>query len=171
MLVALAIALMLVTVSACSSQRPPSGHEDSAGVATTAGRPSLCSSATSRDLVARFLRADRADAKAVVELFIAPEPAFEWFSTRDRIQPEAMNRSSLSSYLAEREERNVHQSLEEFTFNGVDGGHGNFAFVIRESTLTESVRYPGKGAVDCTSGKLIVWSEGSPDAGEPAAPS
>jgi hypothetical protein len=98
--------------------------------------------------------------KAVVDVYVAPEPAFQWFSTR--IEPDAMDRSSLSGYLEKRREQDLQQHVAEFTFNGVDGGHANFGFVIRESSPGGTLRYPGKGAIDCTTGKLIVWSEGSP---------
>lgn len=95
--------------------------------------------------------------------FIAGEPEFQWFSTRERTGMEvAADRSSLARYLEERRQRQVKQHLDEFQFNGVDGEHANFGFVITEGAGEANVTYPGKGAIHCSSGRIIVWSEGAP---------
>lgn len=72
------------------------------------------------------------------------------------------DRSTLARYLDERRQRQISQRLDEFQFNGIDGGHANFGFVITEAAGEVNVTYPGKGAIHCSSGKIIVWSEGAP---------
>lgn len=159
-----AIAAVL-TMAGCSDGRDQSRLAGPSGVVRdgeTDERESACTSDGARLVVERFLGADHADAEAVVDAYIAPESAFQWFSTRERIAPDALDRSSLSGYLSDRHRRQVQQDLEDFTFNGVDGGHGNFGFTLRESSPDAVLHYPGKGAVDCVSGKLMVWSEGAP---------
>ena len=114
--------------------------------------------APAEPLVRRFIAApgDAADD------LIAPEPAFEWYSARDRVGDAASDRSSLATYLAGRRQQAT-QRLVEFQDNGVDGAHRNFSFVIDETARdTTTVRFPGKGASIC-SGLIVVRSEGASD--------
>jgi len=114
-------------------------------------------------VISRFLGSEETDGDALVAAFVAPEPEFEWFSTRDRLGMEvAADRRSLAQYLTDRRRHGVRQHLTEFDFNGIDGEHANFSFVLDEGVGETILTYWGKGAVHCESGKIIVWSEGTP---------
>lgn len=154
-------ALVVAVGGTCSSTEEQEAPVTATSAVDGAGG-AACTTPGTRYLVERFLGDETTDAEKVVATYIAPEPLFQWFSTRERIGKEAANRSSLAGYFEERRRRGVRQRLETLTVSEVDAGHANFTFVITESTEAGSVVYPGKGATDCQSGKFIVWSEGSP---------
>lgn len=124
--------------------------------------PDACTDDGARQLVEAFLASDR-EPDDTVASFVAPEPRFEWFSTRERSGMDvAADRSTLAAYIMDRRTRGVTQRLDELTFNGIDDGHANISFVIGESTSETTVTYPGKAAIDCGTEKLMLWSEGAP---------
>jgi hypothetical protein len=114
-----------------------------------------CTSSGTRALITEFLAAPTLR-------LIAPSGVFKWFSTRERIDPSASDRSTLQAYLTDRAKRGVTQRLQEFHFNGVQAGHANFDFTLEESATGNTINYPGKGAVHCATGTIMVWSEGGP---------
>lgn len=155
MLIALAVGVAGCDRAESQKAATPPDH----GAAKAA---SACTSAGARDLISRFL-ADHSNSGDLVEVFIAPEPDFEWFSTRDRVGMElAGDRPSLAPYLAERRRQGVEQHLAEFQFNGIDGDHANVSFTLAEGAGEDAVEYSGKAAIHCSTGKFIVWSEGTP---------
>lgn len=157
------LGVSLVAVAAtCSGSEKNGPSPVTATHAVDGAQGSACTKAGARDLVERFLADETSDVGQLVATFIAPEPLFQWFSTRDRLGPQSTGRSSLAAYLEERRRRGVRQRLETFNFSGTEVGHTNFTFVIAESSGAGRVVYPGKGAIDCRSGRFIVWSEGSP---------
>lgn len=154
----------LLSLMACDRGTAPVSPMSSSTVEPT--RTDACTSTGSRQLVEEFL--DRAesgeDARLLVKTFIAEEPEFQWFSTRERIgMATAEDRSSLAQYLEDRRRRGVAQEIERFSFNAFDEdrGIGHFDFTIVETSDGETeLRYPGKGALACDVAKIIVWSEG-----------
>lgn len=127
------------------------------------GERAACGPSRAREDLERFLRSSSMDGDSIVATFIAPEPGFQWFSTRNRLGMEvATDRSSLGRYFDERRARHVRQQLDSFRFNGVDAGHANLSFAITETSASGQLTYPGKGAIECASGKIVVWSEGAP---------
>ena len=115
--------------------------------------------------------ASERSADEVVATFIAAEPRFEWFSTRERIGTDvATERGTLAAYLDDRKRRGIVQRLEELTFNGIDGDHANVSFAIIETAGEATVTYPGKAAIDCETEKIMVWSEGGPSSASATNP-
>ena len=127
-------------------------------------------------LVVQFFEAFNAGNVATrVDEFIAPASSFGWFSVQgigERLNNDAYDRESLGDYLQRRSEtgeklrliamdteyeqaRNVTHIAYNVERNAPDQRNGAAVVV-------------GKGAIDCESGKIMVWSMGTSDGGPQA---
>ena len=106
---------------------------------------------------------DEASPERAVQEYIAPEPDFQWFSGEGRIGPDAHDRDTLTEFLNNRYAGHAGYELEHFQHNGVEPERNiaNFEFRIQHSQGDTTSTFPGKGAVDCDSGRIVVWSEGA----------
>lgn len=155
-LVAAALLLAPLLATACSApgmDRPPV-------VETLASSPppamsAICSDPAQiekrvRDVVDAYNAGDvsRGDS------FFAPEGKFQWYSENGlREGAAARDRSTLMQYLSKR-----HLEGDEFSVARVEpGSAGNFGFFINRGAKTEIL---SKGALDCATGLVIVWSLG-----------
>ena len=124
----------------------------------------VCSFETVWSTVQSFLAGYNSGETNLTARFIVEPDRFQWYSEPpDRLDSAAFDRSTLDSYLATRHEDGHHLEVSEFRFNGyrpIDRT-GHFGFVVLQDA---KVQVDGKGAVDCVSGKIMVWSLG-PDPG------
>jgi hypothetical protein len=160
------IAVMLV-LSACSDGRsqgstPPSTEAELVTPSGAAHPDDTCSPEAVRSTVAAFLQEAQASPDEAVERYIAPDPLFEWFSTEDRLDSDARDRGTLAEFLDARYAEAGASDLEHFQHNGRSRGVAHFEFRIRRSEGDTSTVFPGKGALDCGTGTIVVWSEGTP---------
>lgn len=146
------VVALVAVVGACSAELP----------SATAGAPDPCASvARLQVVVVAFLTDYNAGRTGLADRFFAPEPAFEWYSERTLRQGSAaFERSTLESYLQQRRADGDMLTLVTLEMNFVRDGVGNFGSVFKRG----SVEIQSKGAIDCRSGKFIVWSLG-PDPG------
>ncbi len=77
-----------------------------------------------------------------------------------RLNQDAYTRSTLEDYLLKRHADGDRLTLSKLQVNGARYGIGNFGFALRRG----SAELESKGAIDCATGKFIVWSIG-PEAG------
>ena len=97
---------------------------------------------------------------SLADRFFAPEDRFQWFyDAVTRHGEEAQDRSSLDSYLAQQHTSGDSLQLMNFSFNGYrsEDNTGHFEMVLSRSELV----LEGKGAIDCDSGKIMVWVVGA----------
>jgi hypothetical protein len=123
-------------------------------------------------LVADFLSAQQRKSLRLGR-YVAHRPTFQWYSdnvANGRIGLRvASNRSTLSAYLKERQNHGDRITLWQLALSPPDHGVGNFDFILRRtaddipSDLTITA---GKGAADCRTGLVMVWSMGGPEAAE-----
>ena len=138
-----------------SEDTPVSSSEDAASTGA-------CSRNGARELVERFLSAYSGGSNNVslADRFFAPEDRFQWFyDAVTRHGEEAQDRSSLDSYLAQQHTSGDSLQLMNFSFNGYrsEDNTGHFEMVLSRSELV----LEGKGAIDCDSGKIMVWVVGA----------
>jgi hypothetical protein len=108
--------------------------------------------------ISEFLNAYNAGKSSLADQFFAPSPDFQWYSEPpNRLHDAAYDRSTLNAYLAQRHVDGDHLTLERVSLSGDPvGGVGNFGFVVvRGTTPLQS-----KGAIDCATGRFIVFSLG-----------
>jgi len=131
-------------------------------VASCSSSPGVACASSAEAAVVGFTEATSAgDASTADSLF--SQDRFGWFSeTPGRLDPEARNRDTLLAYLSERVMEGARYELVSFSFNGYREADdtGNFGFILRNEAGS---RIFGKGAVACETGKIIVWSMGSPE--------
>jgi hypothetical protein len=112
--------------------------------------------------VAAFNRGDRTGLDAAFDA-----TGFRWYSASDgRRNRTVFDRARLLPYFAARHRRHERLTLRWFRFNSVtQRSYGNFEYRLtrRADDLAggRPVRYAGKGAVSCETGRIIVWSMGA----------
>jgi hypothetical protein len=124
-----------------------------------------CTAVTTKALVQKFVRDYDSGQVAAIDRLWAPEPYFQWFSTRApgaRLGAAAYNRSTLASYFRARVR--AHENLRVTKLGaGYEANRKivNFAgkLVRRADHLPEGAPKDFKGAVRCGNRPLlIVWS-------------
>jgi len=135
-----------------------------ASAATTATAGGVSPACDPRPHVDAFVQALAAGDLDAVDAAFATGPQWKWYSVADvagqRLLAESMNRSTLRSYFARRIAR--HERLELLRFS--DSGNGNFTFLLRRRADDlrggRPVERQGKGWLNCSTGKISVWSLG-----------
>lgn len=155
--------LGLIVCTSCSTAQEATSariSEDtqaaSSEEATTKG---ACSSNGARELVERFLSAYSTGSNDVslADRFFAPDDRFQWFyDALTRHGDEVEDRSSLDPYLAQQHTSGDSLQLMDFSYNGYrsEDNTGHFEMVLSRNELV----LQGKGAIDCSSGKIMVWA-------------
>ncbi|MGZ5384217.1 MAG: hypothetical protein ACXWDC_07870 [Aeromicrobium sp.] len=105
-----------------------------------------------------------------VDSFIAPDADYQWFSVEGSGAgpKDAYDRSSLAAYFDSRIDMGEKIALIEMSVTHEpqrDLGHISFLLTrAAEDIPVEERTVVGKGAIDCTSGKIVVWAMGpTPD--------
>ncbi len=107
-----------------------------------------------------------------VDEFVAPANRFAWFSVDgvgEHFDDDAKDRSTLGSYLQERSDagerlRLVAMDTEYEPARNIT--HIAYNIERTEPETSEGARIVvGKGAIDCESGKIMVWSMGTSEGG------
>jgi hypothetical protein len=147
---------------------PPAVSGTSAAAASPMpfGATIVCTATATKTLVRTFVRDYDAGRVAAVGPLWAPEPAFQWFSTRApgaRLGASAYDRATLLAYFRAR--ARVHENLRLTELRaGYDPTRNivNFAGKLVRSADDLALGPPQdfKGASDCRDGRsqLIVWS-------------
>ena len=128
-----------------------------------------CSPAQIRAVIARFVTAFNAGNRKALNDTWVDKLSFKWYGVTSapglRPFPDAVQRSTLLAYFAERHAAHERLQLTKVKVNGVTAGaYGNFEFELLRSAadLTDGPKlYRGKGAVTCSTGRLMVWSMGA----------
>ena len=154
---------LLAACSGGTAQTSTPAEAETSASPTSSAVGETCSPDAVRSVVNGFLNQASVSPERAVEGYIAPEPAFQWFSGDGRVGPDAHDRGTLAEFLNDRYADGAEHDLEHFQHNGVDRQQtlANFEFRIRKSQGGTSSLYPGKGALDCDTGRIVVWSEGS----------
>lgn len=101
---------------------------------------------------------------AAAEAAVASEPRFQWFAVNpERWETEASDRASLRAFLEARIAVSERTDLVSFDFNSYrdEDRTGNFGFrLAQRSDVDEPTEASGKGAVDCDTGLIMMWSVG-----------
>lgn len=112
-------------------------------------------------LVSDFLTDYNSGTAGLADRYFAAAPSFQWYSEPpSRLSGAAYDRTTLEAYLQGRHAEGDRLTLASLQPNAVKDNIGNFGFVVRRGVTD----LQSKGAVDCGSGKFIVWSLG-PNAG------
>jgi hypothetical protein len=123
-----------------------------------------CTAEATKALVRRFVADYNGGRVAAADRLWAPEPRFEWFSTRGpgrRLGPGAYNRATLASYFRTRVR--VHEQIRLTKLGaGYDPKRNIVNFggkIVRSADDLRPTPLDFKGAADCESGRpsLIVW--------------
>ena len=158
--------LPLLVAAGCSGSGESTASLPDATTLATGGlaAPPLCSANEVRDSVERLVAAIDVEDAAAVDAVVASEPRFQWFSVNpERLDADASDRASLREFLGAQVAASQEAELIsfDFTFYRAEDRTGNFAFRLaqhsREAQPTEAA---GKGAVDCDTGLIMVWSVG-----------
>ena len=128
-----------------------------------------CSPAQMRAVIARFVTAFNVGNRKALNDTWVDKLSFKWYGVTSapglRPFPDAVQRSTLLAYFAERHAAHERLQLTKVKVNGVTAGaYGNFEFELLRSAddLTGSPKlYRGKGAATCSTGRLMVWSMGA----------
>ena len=119
-----------------------------------------CSSEGAEELVEEFLSAYTAGSSSagLTDRFFAPDDRFQWFyDALTRHGEEVTDRSSLDSYFAQQHASGDILRLVDFSYgHRNEDSTGHFAMVLSRHEVVLS----GKGAIDCVSGKIMVWAVG-----------
>jgi hypothetical protein len=97
---------------------------------------------------------------------VASKADFRWYSVGTDESPGARNgpasqdRATLGGYLAGRASADEAWSLRSFTFYGRQASGGSFQMTLRRTAtdIEGQQTFRGKGALDCSSGRIIVIS-------------
>jgi hypothetical protein len=118
-------------------------------------------------LITAFLTAYNDGAPDITDRYIAPAGQFQWFGAPDRPFPEgsaSTDRASLPAYFAEERTKGHRLTLTGLNWNSakyyrdIQGWAVNFDFTLMH-TIAEGTPHvaAGKGALSCSSGKIMVW--------------
>lgn len=141
-----------VPIPAPSDERPTAS--------TSPARPdSVCDPSGTEAIVTDFLADISADDVTAAAALFAEPPAFRWYSDASRTGPDSYDRTTLPDHLASVAAATTTVTLVGFDYNGRTDV-GNFAYVL-SSTDTDgnTVQDRGKGAVQCSTGFIVVWSQ------------
>lgn len=147
-----AVLLAVCAAASCASDGVPA-----------AAAPGRCPDAAARTAVTRFAADLSAGRLAAADRRWAREPAFEWYSTPapgERIGAGALDRSTLRAYFRARIAARERLRVSSLRTHG-DRRRGLRHFegtVSRRAADVRARRYAFKGAVDCATRRLIVWS-------------
>lgn len=156
---ALAVVVLLPACSEGQGRGSSSAAQNLAGDAWTGD----CSEGSVRARLDEFLALDWTNPSADFDRYIASTGVFRWFSARDRLGPPAYDRESLRAYLVDRRARGVQQRFFALSAKRHEGeAHTNLVYQIDETDRSGTTRYWGKGAFHCSTGTIMVWSEGTP---------
>lgn len=107
-----------------------------------------------------------------VDEFVAPPSRFAWFSVEgvdERLDSEASDRGSIGGYLQARSDRGERLRLVAMDTEYERARNiTHIAYNVERSereTLGSATVVVGKGAVDCESEKIMVWSMGTSEGG------
>lgn len=162
-----ASAFALVACSGSPSSRdteavPRDKRRSAAQEAVTASRPALvCTERSVRATVDAFLAAYNNGESKLVDRFIA-QSRFLWYGDVGR-RSDYQVRSTLASYFATRHAEGDQLVLDRFSFAGYNAPDrtGNFNGILLRRNLQNAARaVPFKGAIDCESDRIMVWSVG-----------
>ena len=136
---------------------------------SAAGTQPGCSPAQMRAVIARFVTAFNAGNRKALNDTWVDKLSFKWYGVTSapglRPFPDAVQRSTLLAYFAERHAAHERLQLTKVKVNGVTAGaYGNFEFELLRSAddlIGGPKLYRGKGAVTCSTGRLMVWSMGA----------
>ena len=130
----------------------------------TVTAPPSCSAQAVRDSVERFVAAMNERDVAAADAAVAPKPQFQWFSVDpERLNAAAYDRSSLREFLEAQVTAGQQIELISFTFTSFrdEDRTGNFGFrLAQRSEAEQPMEAVGKGAIDCDTGLIMVWSVG-----------
>lgn len=114
-----------------------------------------------------FLDAYNAGAPDITDRFIAPAGEFQWYGAPGRQFPDdpaSEDRGTLPAYFAAQHPKGDRLELKNFNYAGVSKAVPGVSSVVNFGyTLTHTVaggtarEAPGKGALSCGSGKIVVW--------------
>ena len=162
-----ALLLGLIIGSSCSGAQeatPAGTPEDTRAAAFEESSTSkACSAVGARELVESFLSAysTGSSGASLADRFFAPDDRFQWFhDALTRPGEEAGDRSGLDAYFAQQQASGDTLQLVSFSYSGhrAADNTGHFGMVLARDELV----VPGKGAIDCGSGKIMVWALGPP---------
>lgn len=157
----------LLVAPSCSGKQGASQSSTSSvapAADPTSTAPPLCTAEAVRQSVDRFVAAMNDGDAAIAEALVAPSLRFGWFSVdSERLGSDAKDRSTLGSYLRNRVDALEQTELLEFDFSSYRAqdrtGHFAFRFAQRSTDYGDATVI-GKGAIDCDTGLIIVWSVG-----------
>lgn len=159
---AITVAFVVTACGDGGSQALPASQTELSAPSRAAQADERCSPEAVRSTVEAFLQEAQASPVRAVQQYIAPEPLFEWFSAEGRLGSDSRDRGTLVEFLKLRSTDAGQSELVHFERNGRGQGIAHFGFRIRRAEGDSSSVFPGKGALDCGSGTIVVWSEGAP---------
>ncbi|MCP4960581.1 MAG: hypothetical protein GY925_15100 [Actinomycetia bacterium] len=131
--------------------------------------------AVGRLVIGFFEAFNSGDIEGRVDEFIAPANRFAWFSVDgvgERFDDDAKDRSTLGSYLQERSDAGERLGLVAMDAEYEQARNiTHIAYNVERTepeTLEGAKVVVGKGAIDCESGKIMVWSMGTSEGGPQA---
>lgn len=152
---------LALTLAGFVWQGSPRGH---AIVATPSSVGATCRASDVRRTVARFVAASNSRERQALDVLIARDGLFQWFTIDDRDPRRSVGfykRGLLLRYLAGRR-GGANFRLLSFAFNGRGGTFGHFEYRLAVTSPSVRVLYRGKGAVTCsTPHRIAVWSMGN----------
>jgi hypothetical protein len=119
-------------------------------------------------LVVSFFASLNAGDATNIDKFFAPAGTFQWYSdaasSTSRLGADATDRTTLATYLRKRHSHHEHGKLIELqtTLRG-RGDIADFVFALERTADDLAAHKPytyGKGAAECATGKIMVWSLG-----------
>jgi hypothetical protein len=136
------------------------------GAATSAAPTTDCRATRTTTMVNRFIVAfNRGDRAALNNQIWGGKLYFNWYSVTAepgmRVDPDARRRNTLMKYFATRHAAGEHLALTTLKLNGVTANaYSNFEFQLLRNANDQPggpLRYEGKGATSCVTGRLITW--------------
>jgi hypothetical protein len=112
-------------------------------------------------IITAFLDAYNAGAPDITDRFLAAAGEFQWHGAPGRQYPDdpaSKDRGTLPAYFAARHAKGDRLELKNFNYVGVKSGVVNFGYTLTHTVAGGTAREaPGKGALSCASGKIMVW--------------
>ena len=161
-----AMTLPLLAVVGCRDRGESIVSLPDATISATGGAaaPPLCGADEVRASVERLITAMNVGDAAAADAVVAPKPRFQWFSVDpERSNSDATDRASLREFLGAQVAAGQQTELIsfDFTFYRAEDRTGNFAFrLAQRSSEAQPTEAAGKGAVDCDTGLIMVWTVG-----------
>ena len=136
------------------------------GAATSATPTTGCRAAQTTVTINRFIAAfNHGDRAALNNQIWGGKLYFKWYSVTAepgaRVDPDARRRDTLMTYFAIRHAAGEQLLLTSLRLNGMTAdAYRNFEFHLLRSANDQPagpLRYQGKGATSCATGRLITW--------------